>query len=71
MPTGDRGRDARLKRLARLLFLGRVMGAGELRRIAAAKNVVKAYQSRKYYRDQNGNENWVDWTNKTRIWRAS
>ena len=44
--------------------LGRVMGAGELRRIAFAKNVVRAYQSRKYHRDQNGNENWVDWTNK-------
>ena len=44
--------------------LGRVMGAGELRRIAAAKNVVRAYQSRKYYRDAGGNENWAQWTNQ-------
>ena len=43
--------------------LGRVMGAGELRRIAAARNVVRAYQSRMHYRDQDGNENWVEWTN--------
>ena len=42
--------------------LGRVMGAGELRRITAARNVVRAYLSRKYYRDRDGNENWVEWT---------
>ena len=42
--------------------LGRVMGAGELRRITAARNVVRAYQSRKYYRDRDVNENWVEWT---------
>lgn len=41
--------------------LGRVMGAGELRRIAAVRNVVEAYRSRARYRDGGGNENWAEW----------
>ena len=44
--------------------MGRVMGAGEIRRIAAARNVVRAYQSRKYHRDAGGNENWAQWTHE-------
>ena len=41
---------------------GRVMGAGELRRITVAKKIVAAYRSREGYRDTSGNENWAEWS---------
>ncbi len=41
--------------------LGRVMGAGEIRRIATVRNVIEAYRSRARYRDEHGNENWAEW----------
>ena len=41
---------------------GRVLGAGELRRITVAKNIVAAYRSREGYRDESGAENWAEWS---------
>jgi hypothetical protein len=41
--------------------MGRVMGAGELRRITVARNVINAYRSREGYRDAEGNVNWAAW----------
>lgn len=41
---------------------GRVLGAGELRRITVAKNIVAAYRSRAGYLDASGNENWAEWS---------
>ena len=39
-----------------------MLGAGELRRITVAKNIVAAYRSRASYLDASGNENWAEWT---------
>ena len=38
-----------------------VLGAVEIRRMVAARNVETAYQSRTGYQDKDGKENWAEW----------
>lgn len=44
--------------------LGRIIGAGEARRMAAVRNVIMAYKSRDAYRDENGASNWAEWARR-------
>lgn len=43
---------------------GRALGLSEMRRLTVVENVIKAYQSRKEYRDADGYENWAEWAAK-------
>lgn len=40
---------------------GRLLSFGEMLRISAAENIVRAYQERTQYRDSAGGENWAEW----------
>ena len=43
---------------------GRVLGVGEMRRMALAQRVYQAYQARRNYRDADGAENWAEFATR-------